>query len=728
MRSIPLRLKRELPRFLCVAFAFAAALATTQAEDLTWIRTARVFLVDAYQPPFAPQLEYDAEALAKTMTEMHANTVRIATMGKYATIQGVRFSTHPDLGKRDILAETITTAKPRGIRVIPYISTGHKLAWSMVTRDHPEYAQRTRPGGGPSRDHMYVGEDHGTVCWNTPYRQAFLDLVEHVARDYDVDGMYFDTWRAFYFWPGMQVCYCDGCRDGFRKASHGKEIPWHENPSDYTAEELETIDAYHQWYKEQLVGIAQEVRRIVKSHKDIPLIYNINNPRQMEEEDPRVLHAMDAFLYERGHSLLERAEGVSLARAEGLGVWPYVGTYNNWPRVIPNGLDYQQEIFATAAFGGAPIVAQTYGYVTDPENRRWVSFPFSVLQNHESELADFENVPYAAVVYADTNPKGQAKGGWYWPADVRSSTLGAFAACLYGHVQVSSVSELILDQPEKLARYRVLYLADVPHLTPARIANIQHYVENGGGLLASYLASLYGAAGERLDRFALEDLLRVRPARLNGELAKTVDSYRCMLGGPNDLYLLPHAESAANSAAPGNRLIPLWYFEPVETLPGGTAEMDIVTGDARRPILPGVVSSTHGKGRVIYLASTLESLYGSTRQSVLGDFLRKLVEEAAGAPPPCRVDGPPSLIANLTENGNRRVLHLLNWTGDSENEANYLPPVEDVTVHLTIPNGLKVRRVSTFVDSPLHQEQSGRELEIHLPRVDAYQAVTVELE
>ena len=273
-------MKLPFQYFLGIACLLAAPFGTATAADLTWIRTARVYLVDAYQPPFAPALEYDAEALARTMAEMHANTVRIATMGKYATIQGVRFSTHPDLGQRDLLAETIAAAKPRGIRVVPYISTGHKLAWSMVTRDYPQYAQRTQPGGGPSRDHMFVGEDHGTVCWNTPYRQAYLDLVEHVVRDYDVDGLYFDTWRAFYFWPGMRVCYCDGCRDGFRQSSGGKEIPWHENPSDYTSPERETIAEYHRWYKEQLVDTLREVRRIVKSHKDIPLIYNIENPQQ----------------------------------------------------------------------------------------------------------------------------------------------------------------------------------------------------------------------------------------------------------------------------------------------------------------------------------------------------------------------------------------------------------------------------------------------------------------
>jgi hypothetical protein len=389
-------------------------------------------------------------------------------------------------------------------------------------------------------------------------------------------------------------------------------------------------------------------------------------------------------------------------------------------------LDYQQEIFATVAFGGAPIVAQSYGYVADPENRRWVSFPFSVIQEHEREFVGFENVPYAAVVYADDHPSGHVGMGWFWPADVRSATLGAFAACLYGHLQVSSIPEMVLDQPEKLARYRVLYLADVPHLTPQRVTNIQRFVENGGGLLASYTASLYGPAGEPLDRFGLEDLLRVRPVQVEGDLAGILNSYRCMIGGPNDLYLLPRGES--RTTATQSRLIPLWHFEPIQALEGGAVEMNIVTGDGRKPILPGVVSARHGKGRVIYLASSLESLYSSTKQSLLGNLLRRLVEDAAAGPPPCRVDAPPSLICNLTQNGNRRVLHLLNWTGDAENEANYLPPVENVTVRMTIPDGMKVRRVSTFFEAPLRQRQFDRELEMLLPRVEAYQAVTVEFE
>jgi hypothetical protein len=123
-----------------------------EPSKFDWVGMARVFLIDAYQPPFAPKLEFDAEALVETMADMHINTVRMATMGKYATIQAVRFPTHPDQGDRDLLAEMIAACKPRKTRVVPYISTGHTLAWSTVIKHYPEYAHRSSPNGEPIRD------------------------------------------------------------------------------------------------------------------------------------------------------------------------------------------------------------------------------------------------------------------------------------------------------------------------------------------------------------------------------------------------------------------------------------------------------------------------------------------------------------------------------------------------------------------------------------------------
>jgi hypothetical protein len=689
-----------------------------------WLQSSRVFLLDAYQPPFAPELEYDVESWVETMVDMNVNVLRFPTMGKYATIQGVRFSRHADQGERDLLLETIEACKPKGIKVIPYISTGHKLAWSMVTEDFPGYGQKTSPGGKPARDHMYVGEDHGTVCWMGPYREAYLDYVEHVVRDYDIDGIYFDAWRPFYFWPGKKLCYCDGCQTGFRKAT-GLTIPYRENDEDYTSEELNTIDKYHHWYEEiYMTEVVEEVREIVKSHKDIPLISNINDPRLMANQDPRVLKNMDAFLYERGHSMLERAEGVGVPRSVGFHVWPYVGVYHNWPRLAFQGINYQQEIFTNLMFGGGSIIAQPTGYVEHPEYREYVRFPFGIIKKHEKIFEGLESVPYVGVVFAYDSPKDHVQSGWLTgTTDARTSTRGAFSACLYNHVQVGAISEFILDDPEKLKKYPILYLANIPYLSNGRIKNIIDYVANGGQLIASYATSLFDAKGKKQSRFGLEELFRVRPIDPEGELADIIESYRAMVGGPNDLYL---------QARNDTRLFPAWYYEPVEVLDGGEVLMDIVTGHDRRRILPGLVISDHGKGKVIYCSNALESLYDYEGAAIVGELMEKMVETVSGNEPPYRLDAPAGLLANLAEKENLMVLHLTNWTGNKFEKPwineYYLAPVENVRVIIHIPEHKRIKSVSLLVEADYEKRITGSNLEIVLPRVDAYQAIAVEME
>jgi len=721
---IDLKKKLRITFLLIIASIFLPC-AYSRAQSYDWLNTARIFLIDAYQPPFAPKLEFDAEKLAQTMQEMHVNVVRMATMGKYATIQGIRFPVHPDQGNRDLLAEMIAACKPRGIRVIPYISTGHKLAWSTVTEKYPDYAQRTKPGGGPQRDHMYVGEDMGTVCWNTSYRQAYFDYITHVVRDYDVSGMYFDTWRPFYFWQGKQVCYCDGCVNGFKKAT-GLNLPWHEKDADYSAEELQTIDKYHEWYKEELIGIMNKVRQMVKAIKNVPLIYNINNPNKILNEDPRVIADMDAFLYEKGESILERAEGVSLAKTLGIQVMPYIGSYDNWPRIVDHQCDFQQEIYTTMMFGGIPIISQPYPYVIDKTNRKFVSGPFNLMNKNEKLIASLKNEPYVAVVYSLFNPEGHEKKSWWWNADARSATLGAFAACLYNHIQVTSAMLSLLDNPKELAKYKVVYLADNVYLTETQIRNVKEFVSNGGGLMVSYSTSVYSADGVRNTTFALRDLIKVEPVALPAEM----NSYEAMIGGPNDLYLLSRKNNSLN-AKWNDQLVPAWFYEPVKVLEGGEVLMDIVTGDGKRAALPGVVLSHYGKGKVIYCASSIESLFRNNGDPAIKHLIADLVSLVAPSPASYTVTAPAALIANMTESGNQYLLHLTNWTGNKFEKTDlmedYIAPVENVHVKFSIPGNRKIASIKTIAGSKYSMIKNGNNVEVVLPKVEAYEGILITL-
>ncbi|MGQ9919672.1 MAG: hypothetical protein ACUVS7_19940, partial [Bryobacteraceae bacterium] len=355
-----------------------------------------------------------------------------------------------------------------------------------------------------------------------------------------------------------------------------------------------------------------------------------------------------------------------------------------------------------------------------------VEDPFGVVKRRESDFSGFRNYPYAAVVYSHESPPGYAQAGTWWGHDARLSSLGAFAACLYGHVQVSSVPESLLDDPERLRAYRVLYLAGVPHLPPPRAANIRQFVRDGGGLLVSHASSLYDSAGARQKRFGLEDLVRAAPIEPSGELAATLASYRSMTGGPYDLYLAPRPRPAPD------RFTPLWHFEPVRALEGGEVWQDIVTGDGSRPILPGVIVSSHGKGRVVYCASALESLFLQQNSKAVGETLRSLLLRAAPEPPPFELDAPAALIANLTFKDGTMVLHMTNWTGNKLERAganeDYLAPVENVRLRLRVPEGRRVREAALLVEAEHRREQKGSTLELFLPRVDAYQGVRVTLE
>jgi hypothetical protein len=96
------------------------------------------------------------------------------------------------------------------------------------------------------------------------------------------------------------------------------------------------------------------------------------------------------------------------------------------------------------------------------------------------------------------------------------------------------------------------------------------------------------------------------------------------------------------------------------------------------------------------------------------------------------MDASSGLIANLTTKGDTMVLHMTNWTGNKLERAGaneyYLAPVENVRICFNIPKGKKVRSVALLVDSPFRKQHNGSNLEINIPRVEAYQGVRVELE
>lgn len=250
-------------------------------------------------------------------------------------------------------------------------------------------------------------------------------------------------------------------------------------------------------------------------------------------------------------------------------------------------------------------------------------------------------------------------------------------------------------------------------------------MKDGGGLIVSYSTSLYSQSGVRRTSFALEDLIRVRSV----ELPAPLKNYQAMIGGPNDLYLLDRKGSDEMGSKWKDQLVPAWYYEPVEVLDGGRIIMDIVTGDDSRPVLPGVVLSSLGKGKVLYSASSLESLYGSNGNPVLKELIAHFIDIVSSAPFPFAMEAPSGLMANLARSGNNYVLHLTNWTGNKFEKnhvmEDYIAEAKQVSVKFTIPGNKSIESVRSLTGSAFTTNTVNNTLEILIPCVGAYEGIVI---
>ncbi len=105
--------------------------------------------------------------------------------------RAIQSFTYLGLQGQDILAELISSAHGRDLRVIPWFEFGFMApTGSELARQHPEWLSRRQDGGTTSVS------DAGEVVWLNPLRpevQALIsELVLEVISSYDADGIQFD--------------------------------------------------------------------------------------------------------------------------------------------------------------------------------------------------------------------------------------------------------------------------------------------------------------------------------------------------------------------------------------------------------------------------------------------------------------------------------------------------------------------------------------------------------
>jgi hypothetical protein len=260
---------------------------------------------------------------------------------------------------------------------------------------------------------------------------------------------------------------------------------------------------------------------------------------------------------------------------------------------------------------------------------------------------------------------------------------------------------IFIDAIDQLARFKVLILSNVHHLSPDEARAIREFVRQGGGVYASGGTSLVTTSGRRLPDFQLADVFGVSLVKADwsdrehyvaptpagaADFAGWEATHSPFLKGYGfEVRALPGAEVLATTRLPWPAPEPS-RFSSIHSNPPW-----VPTGN------PETVFNRFGAGRVIYCASELEEVEGL--QDTFIRLLRRLQPSFT-----FEATAPAAVELTLFHQPDRRryLLSMVNFQHDLPNI-----PVDDIQVQLRLPHGVRSMRQLVVGKAMRHRERNG---------------------
>jgi hypothetical protein len=265
-----------------------------------------------------------------------------------------------------------------------------------------------------------------------------------------------------------------------------------------------------------------------------------------------------------------------------------------------------------------------------------------------------------------------------------------------------------IDEEADLSRYKLLILADVIPTDGGFGEKVNQFLQAGGAVIAS------GQSGFGLDGF---------PVQKVGELPYSPD------------FLRPNA-----GLSPATTTDFVMYERGVEVKAGPGAEVlarvsdpyfnrsyDVFISHAHSPFdkvtdKPGVVQ----KGKIIYFAHPIFTTYAKHSMSFHRDIVLAAIKRLLPVPL-VEVEGPTSLQATLTRQGDRHIVHLLHYIAERRG-LNFdviedRMPVSESQVRVRVP-GTKAMSVPN--GSPLELLREGDTCIVTVPAFEGMAMIVIE--
>ena len=599
----------------------------TSREQYSWLQQSRTLLIDAYWPPLNPALEFDAKKLIQTAESVNANAIRFGTMGKYALIQNDFIPLHPELGKRDLLAETIEAAKRKDIKIIAYSSVGHGLPRTLLLEQRPEWGLLMDDGNIQEGVRHFGGELVAPVCSFGQYRDDILGFIEHIVDNYDIDSLYLDG--PYYNWNMGKlkaVCQCDVCKAEFLKET-GFELPANKD-----SDKSELHEIFENWVGRRLYELLHDIIVIAKRNKNLPVMFNaLAAAARPELWERKMLNMSDGFLLE---AELGGLRGLGVGEYHDKVIWRYTQAHSAWPRNSTAYAEKKNKLsgYETLVWGGAPIISYGGRLCFDNSCHEPVAELFSFMKNNASLLDNIRNSNFVGII-SEQRISSITEAA-------QQALSGAYKMFQSAGLQTGIVINEALSDLETLQKYPVLFFPGDVCIKQTESECLREYVRSGGTLIASDKASLSD------DKFLLEDVFNISLQKQEG-YASRLEMLQ-FWQGLWDIYL-------KRKDFPG--LLPVEEITFIKAGKNTQCLAEIVTGVESAHIAPSIIKNSFGKGRCFYINFPISRVYDKLEEPEFVEIINTIIDMTES---PCRINCEHRLYSSLKEKDSLKLLYMCN--------------------------------------------------------------------
>ena len=662
----------------------------------------------------------DEKRVVRSIVDLGANAWLLNTAGIVSFYPSRLPFQHPSPWLRerpsgDLIGDAVREAHAHDVRVIS------RADFSKVHRDvyeaHPDWCFVGKAGQPQVYNGLY------STCPSGPYYQEkSFEIIGEVLDLYPIDGLFFN-WFNFnlrdYSGTYHGICQCVHCQRRFREYS-GYELPREEDWAD---------PAYLKWRaytRETLEDLAGRIRRFIKGRNpDVCLILRQDPDVIMHE----VNNAIDRPLPLWKHWAGEVGRESRTAHPEKpctINAVMFLDFAYRFSAEQPGlvGLHLAQ----TIAVGANPY-AYVIGTTENQPDRKNFPIVREILRfhrDHEAHYAGLRSAAKVAIVSSLRSEEryGRAEG----VARVQKARRGAYRALVEGHIPFDILPDehlVAAARDGRLARYEALVLPNVAALDDEQLAVLDAFVEQGGGLVATYDTSAFDGEGRERGEFGLKSLgARRIVARREGPAAMRSAYLRVTrredLPGCDDtdlvaldrafLHVEPRPDALASLA-----LIPPSRYGPPEKI---YWELDTEH--------PGLLWQTFGRGHTAYFTWPVDALFFDHSLPEHRALLVNAVERVALGGRQVVTNAPPQVEVFVGARAEgKTIVHLINYSGHQEHSFHDPLEIRGIRVELRGETAA-ARAYSAKLGEALSVERTDGGVAFVLPRLGLFDSIRLE--